>query len=134
MLHAASSWLRTRFRRHRLVAVAVALACQISAGAAVPMQDAAESQARLVASVTIFCESGAHPARHDGTPLHRQVPDHALCRVLSTHGNAAAVLDGAPFLPPPTMARVSGGTLPGARAPPVRLVTAAFPRGPPHSV
>ena len=134
MVHAAKSWLRLRCRLPRLVALAFALACQASAAAAVPMQDAEEAQARLVASFAVFCQSGTHPVHHDGAPLHRQVPDHALCRVLSTHANAAAILDDAPFLPPPAMVTTRGGTVPGARAPPARVITAAFPRGPPHFV
>ena len=138
MFRAAPSWLRYRLRLPRLVAVALALACQIGAGAVAPMQAAAEAQAHaqagLVASVAIFCQSGTAPARHDHAPLHRQVPDHALCQVLSTHGHAVAVLEDAPFLPPPAAARIGGGTLPGARAPPARAVVAAFPRGPPTAV
>ena len=134
MLRAALSWLRYKTRLARLVAVAFALACQISAGAAVPMQDAAEAQSRLVTSAAIFCQSGTHPARRDGAPLHRQVPDHGLCRVLSTHSHAMAVLDDAPVLPAPATVRTGGANLPGARAPPTRSLAAAFPRGPPHPV
>jgi hypothetical protein len=132
MVSASLTWLRQRAGMVRLVVVALALACQISAGAAVPAQDAAEAQAKLVSDVAVFCQSGARPGKHDGAPAHRQVPDHALCRALSVHGHAVAVLDRAPLLRLPSMARTGQTRLPAARAPPAREIAAFDARGPPH--
>ncbi len=124
-----SLWLRFRF-----LTVALALACQISAGAAVPMREASEAPARLAASVAIFCQSGVHTDKHGGAPLHRQVPDHALARILSDHGHAAAVLTGGPCVDLPVICRMATAAPLGARAPPARPAASFFPRGPPHTV
>ena len=126
MCQAVRTWMR-------LVAMALALACQISAGAAVPMQDGAAAQARLVTSVAVFCQSGVH-RQHDGVPVHRQVPDHALAQALFAHANVVALLDGAAPVPTRRAAGVVRFGLPGVRAPPPRTVYASQPRGPPVSV
>ena len=131
MFSAVVTWLRQLAHSPRLVLVAWALACQIGAGAAVPMQDAAEAQARLAVSVAVFCQSGTHSNKHDGAPIHRHAPDPGLCRVLSTHSHAVAVLDGGVFVPLPRMGGIGGAGAFGARAPPVQAGVAFLARGPP---
>jgi hypothetical protein len=102
----------------------LALVAQLTMAAAVPASSVS------LADVAVLCQ-------HDGNsttppvPMH-QSPDCLLCFFCHGAPGSFGLLAVPPVLPKPIMAKVARSVvLPPATAPPIRLVLAARPRGPP---
>jgi hypothetical protein len=117
----------------RLLAVAIALACQLGAGGRLSAVNDLDPQAALLAAASVYCKSGLQHGADDKPAPHRHGTEQAIIGLVSADSQAATLQDGAPNLPAP----VAGGigaetTLPAARAPPRHYLAASFPRGPPR--
>jgi hypothetical protein len=102
----------------------LALVAQLTMAAAVPASSVS------LADVAVLCQ-------HDGNsttppvPMHHS-PDCLLCFFCHGAPGSLGLLAVPPVLPKPIMAKVARSVvLPPATAPPIRLVLAARPRGPP---
>jgi hypothetical protein len=105
----------------------LALVAQLTLAAAVPATTLA------LADVTVLCH-------HDGdgnappAPIH-QSPDCLLCFLCQSAMGPAGLLALAPLLPTPSAISIArAAILPPPTAPPLRIVLAAHPRGPPIPV
>jgi len=105
----------------------LALVAQLTLAAAVPATTIS------LADVTTLCQ-------HDGNPVAppapgHQMPDCQLCVVCHGASGPFGQLAAALMLPQPaTIGIARAAILPPATAPPLRLVAAARPRGPPIPV
>ena len=118
----------------RLLVMALAVACQISASGSSPTMGAADTQSAQLAAISILCQ-GAHPAGDGNAPSpHRHVPDQAIFNVAAVDGHAAVLWDHGPLLPEPASGKIGENAIPGARAPPGLYSASSFPRGPPQPV
>ena len=102
----------------------LALVAQLTMASAVP--------ASLVslADVVVLCQHDGNPASPP-TPAH-QSPDCLLCVFCHGAPGSLGLLIAPPVLPKPTTSKVARSVgLPPATAPPLRVVLAARPRGPP---
>jgi|HubBroStandDraft_1064217.scaffolds.fasta_scaffold91567_2 hypothetical protein len=105
----------------------LAVVAQLTLAAAVPVTTV------LLADVTVLCHhdggSDAPPA-----PAH-QAPDCLLCFFCHGAMGSAGLIAAAPTLPTPSTTWIARAAMPPpATAPPLRVVLAARPRGPPIPV
>jgi len=105
----------------------LALVAQLTLAAVVPVTTV------LLADVTVLCH-------HDGgldappAPTH-QAPDCLLCFFCHAAMGPAGLIAAAPLLPAPRATWIARAAIPPpATAPPLRIVLAARPRGPPIPV
>jgi hypothetical protein len=108
-----------------LLLAIVALAMQLAAASIVPFRPAPVAGLdRLVAASICHTDTG-------GAPRHR-APDCVLCPLCQAIAHAGVPLHpGFAALPAPVAAAARLVSLPPARAPPLRRIAAAAPRGPP---
>ncbi len=125
-----------RFRRPTrlsgLFAVVVALVGQLAFGAVIVPAATIPTQLAALDAASVLCQPG-HPPHGPDAPAHpRRAPDCALCPLDAALGLQALVLTPAPVLPAPGGGVIlRTGARPPVRAPPGRVVEAAYPRGPP---
>jgi hypothetical protein len=99
----------------------LAVMAQLTLAAAVPVSTVSLEQA------TVLCQHDGKPS----APVH-QSPDCLLCFYCHSAIGPAGLLATPPLTPAPSMTVIArGAVLPPATAPPVRIVLAARPRGPP---
>ncbi len=127
-------WLLAPRFRHRirplgLLVVGLAMACQIAmAPGTTPSQGAGRLAA--LAAATVLCHGQKYPPHHPALP--RQVPALAPSPVGAASAETAALLPASAAPPPsPVAVRLRIGAAALARAPPVRVMLSASPRGPP---
>jgi hypothetical protein len=105
----------------------LAIVAQLALASVVP------ASAVSLADVTVLCQHDGNPAAPAAPP--HQSPDCLLCFFCHHAGGPAGVIAAAPMLTPPqAMMLARAAILPPATAPPVRIVLAAGPRGPPIPV
>jgi hypothetical protein len=109
----------------------VALALQLAAASVAPWAPAGGID-RLVAG-SICHAAGA--GDQGGAPARHHAPDCAICPLCQAIAHAGVLLGpGFAALPAPIVAAARLALLPPARAPPLRRVAAAAPRGPPDLI
>ena len=102
----------------------LALVAQLTMAAAVP------ASALSLADVAVLCQHDGNPSGPP-VPAH-QAPDCLLCFFCHSASGPLGLLAAPPILPTPTTTKVARSVvLPPATAPPLRVVLAARPRGPP---
>jgi hypothetical protein len=117
-----------------LLALILALACQVASGAVLPAQAAAASPRTALAAAIVLCQSGHRPPERKPAPYHAHT-DQALVRAIAASAAHHAALTGSvPRLPVPAMDRTGAAGPASARAPPASAIPAAYPRGPPSLV
>src|SRR5579859_2615265 len=105
----------------------LALVAQLKLAAAVPAATIS------LADVTMLCRHDGNPAAPPA-PAH-QMPDCQLCVICHGASGPFGLPLAAPTLQQPVTIRMArSAILPPATAPPLRLVAAARPRGPPVPV
>jgi hypothetical protein len=116
--------MRDSHRASGLFLALLALVAQLTLAAAVPVSAAS------LADMTSICQHDGNP---DAPPVPaHQAPDCLLCFFCHAAAGPVGLLTSAPSLPAPTTTRIASAVvLPPATAPPLRIVTAARPRGPP---
>ena len=114
-------------RLGKALALVLAMACQISAGAV-----AAPSQARVsLAASMVLCVAGGQSDHHSPAPAHHQhLADPALAAWMAAAHPAALPCD-VPVLPAPPLGRLLLAGAATARAPPVAYPPAFAARAPP---
>jgi hypothetical protein len=122
------NWLARVARFGKLLAVVVALAGQVSAGA---VSAPAASQDAALHAAMILCSAANHPGKDGRPPVHHHVPDPAIAAQALHLVQQAAILDAGNFLAPPPLGAAVWSGLPAARAPPPRYTAANYPTGPP---
>jgi hypothetical protein len=116
--------IRDARRASGLFLALLALVAQLTLAAAVP------AAAVSLASVAVLCQHDGSP-NTPPAPAH-QSPDCLLCFFCHSAPGPLGLLIAAPILPTPTTSKIERSVmLPPATAPPVRVVLAARPRGPP---
>jgi hypothetical protein len=102
----------------------LALLAQLTVSHAVPPSKVS------LANVTVLCHHGSHS---DGPPAPvRPMRDCQICLICHGAAGPTGLLTAAPSLPRPGAGQIAHAmTLPQQAAPPVGVVTAAQPRGPP---
>ncbi len=130
MRPALPRWFRRAADLVRLLAVVLALAGQVAAGARAEGDDT-DAPRRALERAMVFCQSGQANHPHDApAPRHR----HGCATMLQASARVwqPAVAADVPVLPAPNAGHfMRGATLKQARAPPARATEAAYPRGPP---
>ena len=102
----------------------LALVAQLTLATAVP------ASAVSLADVTVLCQHDGNPDAPPA-PAH-QSPDCLLCFFCHNVSGPAGVIAAAPILPVPRTVTIARAAIkPPATAPPVRVILAARPRGPP---
>ena len=115
-----------------LLAVLVALVSQLALGAVVLPDESPQSQLATLDAASIFCQTGSNTGGSDRPPIPHHAADYALCPLSVSLAQPVAVLVPDVLLPAPSQSlAMRPGALPQARAPPSRVVAAAYPRGPP---
>jgi hypothetical protein len=105
----------------------LAIVAQLTLAAVAP------ASAMSLAEATVLCQ---HDGNTDGPPppAHPS-PDCLLCFVCHGAQSPVGLITASPVLPEPTTILIArAATLPPATAPPLRIVLAAHPRGPPIPV
>ncbi len=125
-----------RFRRPSrpcgLLAVLVALVGQLALGAVVLPDESPRSQLAALDAASIFCQAGSDTGGNDKPPIPHHAADYALCPLSVSLAQSMAIPVPDVLLPVPSQSlAMRSGALPQARAPPSRIVIAAYPRGPP---
>jgi hypothetical protein len=115
----------------RLLAVALALAGQISAGALAFPEGSSETPSSLLKAATVLCLGGSHPGKDGLPPIHRHLPDPAIAALGHHFAQHTATLESDRVLPPPPAGLTFWTGVPEARGPPARYAAAAYPTGPP---
>jgi hypothetical protein len=105
--------------------------CQVVMVAAIPLGPFIASSAPL--GEVPICHAGADDQRAPSQPNHPQ-HDCILCAVCAAHGGAIGILSESPALPARQVVAVALLDSVQPRAPPVRGVFAAQPRGPPSLI
>ena len=120
----------------RVLVLVTALACQVGVGGLVSASsDTPGSPSASLAAASVFCQSGHHTGAPDAPVRHRHVPEQAIVSLVSADSQSAALLAGSPPCPDPVSGSIGKRiSLPGARAPPPRYLSASLPRGPPDTV
>jgi hypothetical protein len=116
-----------------LLALILALACQVASGTLLSAQTAAAAPSQALAAVTILCQFGHHPAQRAPAP-HHHVTQAALIRAAAANATHAAPGAAPPTVPAPTILRQAEARLPPARAPPAHPAPTPYPTGPPTLV
>ncbi len=107
----------------------LALISQLALGAAVLPDHAPADGVAALAAAMVDCAPGAPAAP---PPTHHQQDGSALCPLSVALALPSVILTPAPILPAPLpMMAMRTASRPQARAPPNRVLIAAFPRGPP---
>jgi hypothetical protein len=102
----------------------LALVAQLTMAAAVP------ASAVSLADVAVLCQHDGNPTAPPA-PAH-QSPDCLLCFFCHSAPGSLGLLAAPPILPAPMTSKIARAVvLPPATAPPLRVVLAARPRGPP---
>ena len=121
-------------RLPRMLALVIALACQIASGAVPPAEAGAVSASEALAAATVLCQPGHHPSEHTPAP-HHHATDSALLRAAAANASDHALAAATPVATPtPFLTRIGAVRLPPARAPPAAPLASAYPRGPPLPV
>lgn len=114
-----------------LLAVLVALVSQLALAGVVLPDESPQSQLAALDAASIFCQTGSGTG-NDRPPAPHHAADYAICPLSVSLAQATAILAPDVLLPLPSHGRaMRPGALPQARAPPSRIVAAAYPRGPP---
>jgi hypothetical protein len=129
---APPSWLRRYAHIVRLLAVVLALAGQIGAGASAG--DAPQSRLAALDAAMVFCQSGQPPGHHQPPPARHLLADPALLVASAGIIHPVAILSSVPVLPAPSTQRTGLASAHAARAPPARPATTTYPTGPPSLV
>jgi hypothetical protein len=102
----------------------LAVVAQLLLPAAMP------TAAASLADVTVLCQHGGN--QDAPSPPARRAPDSQLCFVCHGVTGPMGLLTAVPMPPEPVTTRlVRAVELPPVTEPPLRIVTAAHPRGPP---
>ena len=115
----------------KLLAIVIALASQISAGALAVPRQSPESPRALLDAAMVLCLGGNHPGKDRLPPIHHHLPDPGLAAIGHQFVQQAAVLDDGMVLAPPPAGRAFWTALPKAQGPPARYAAAFYPTGPP---
>jgi hypothetical protein len=132
MVSNVQSWLPRLARFGKILAVVVALAGQISAGALFCVEGPSGSQNAALHAAMILCRGANHPGRDGPPPIHHHLPDPAIAAQAVHFVQQAAIIDPYGVVAPPSFTRAVWSGLPAARAPPPRYAAAAYPTGPPQ--
>jgi hypothetical protein len=120
--------MRDARRASGLFLALLALVAQLTMAVVVPVA------AVSLADVTVLCQHDGNPNAPHPSPAH-QSPDCLVCFFCHTATGPAGLIAAVPMLPRPgTIVVARAVMLPPATAPPVRVVLAARPRGPPFPV
>jgi hypothetical protein len=131
MTHRPFDLSRRAARLVRFLAVVVALAGQISGGAAATSGETAVPGRAALDAATVLCLGGTPPARKGIPPVHHHPGDHAIAAARAPLVQPAAIPAAAPVIPPPAPARILRTASAAPRAPPPRCAAASRPRAPP---
>ena len=113
-----------------LLLVSVALAMQLAATGVVPFATLAAGVDRLVAASICHADSAADDP--GGAPVHRHVPECAVCPLCQVIAHAGVLLAAPGFgFAAPALLAFRSFAMPPARAPPGRAASATSARGPP---
>jgi hypothetical protein len=118
-------------RFSRLLAVVLALAGQISAGAMAQTARPSESPRAILDAAMVLCLGSNHPGKDGTPPIHHHLPGPAIAAATHHLAELAAILDVARGLPAPPAHLAVWTGLPETRGPPARDTAAFYPTGPP---
>jgi hypothetical protein len=113
------------FHIARMLVVAMALACQVSAGAIAQPGDAGLS---ALAAASVLCQSGHDAGKGAPAPVHHHLPEPGIAgaaHLFVAMGPAGTALPG------PSVMRLGRGTPWAPRAPPRHFAATPYPTGPP---
>jgi hypothetical protein len=113
------------------IAVVLALAAQICAGALAPPDPASATPRAALNAAMVLCLGGNHPSKGGLPPVHHHIPDLAIAAEGHHFVQHAAVSDGNGALPPPPPRLAFYTGVPEARGPPTRFAASSYPTGPP---
>jgi hypothetical protein len=115
------------------MAVLLALAGQVRAGAVVAQDSAPDPRLAALEAALVFCH-GAQGASHHQLPDRHRLSDQAILRMALAADQGAVLLGGCVSLPLPRAGAFIRAFLPAPRGPPARRIAASYPRGPPVRV
>jgi hypothetical protein len=116
----------------RMLVVALALACQVAAGAIAQPASPGDAALSALAAASVLCQSGHGAGKGAPAPVHHHLAEPALA---ATFHLFAATLDSAgPELPGPAVLRLGRRTPAAARAPPKPFSATPYPTGPPSLI
>jgi hypothetical protein len=126
-----STWLSCVAQLGRLLAVVLALASQISAGAVALPKGSSATPSTLLEAAMVLCVGGSHPGKDGLPPIHHHLFDPAIAAQGHHFVHNAAILENDKAVPPPPASLACWTGVPEARGPPARYAAAAYPTGPP---
>jgi hypothetical protein len=113
------------FHLARVLVVAMALACQVSAGAIAQPGDAGLS---ALAAASVLCQSGHETGKGTPAPVHHHLTEPGIAGAAHLF---AAMGSAGPALPGQSVLRLGRGTPGTPRAPPRHFAATPYPTGPP---
>jgi hypothetical protein len=126
-----ANWFSRVAEFGKLLAVALALAGQISSGALALPGASFGTPSTLVHAAMVLCLGGGHQGKDGLPPIHHHLPDPAIAALGHHFIQQAAILDRDGALPPPAASLAFWAGVPEARGPPARYAAACYPTGPP---
>jgi hypothetical protein len=126
-------WVRAA-RAGKHLALVLALACQVVAGALGLVQEPSESAKASLQATMVLCLSGHHPGQDHAPPIHPHQQDQAVAASAQAASHSMAVIDDNDAPAPSSISPVFWASLPPARAPPARFAAASYPTGPPATL
>lgn len=121
-------------RSCRWLAVVLALAAHVGAGARAVPGGAWESAGARLQAAMVLCVGASHAGKDSQKPVHRHMPGPALAAAGHHVAPPLVVLGGAQFVPAPPGHRAAWAALPEARGPPARYAAGSYPTGPPRLI
>jgi hypothetical protein len=116
------------------LAVVLALAGHVSAGASAVPDGALEAPGARLQAAMVLCVGASHGATGGQKPVHQHMPGPTLAAVGHHVASPLAVLVSAQALPAPIVHVSTWAVLPEARGPPARYAVGFYPTGPPHLI
>ena len=132
MSSAFPNWLLRVVQLAKLLAVVLALAGQLSAGALAQETRPAGSPRAMLAAAMVLCLGSNHTGKDGVPPIHHHLPGPVIAAASHHMGQPAAILDDEAGLPAPAAQLAVWTGLPETRGPPARDGAAFYPTGPPN--
>jgi hypothetical protein len=116
----------------RMLVLALALACQVSAGAIAQPSAPGDAALSALAAASVLCQSGHGAGKGAPAPVHHHLTEPAIAG--TAHLFAATLGAAGPALPGPSVLRLWRGAPGAARAPPRHFAATPYPTGPPSLI